>query len=56
MTQKSYTEAELIEGFNLPCSSILDFSTNTSVSASLSDILLYHTLFTDTTIPTICLI
>ena len=25
MTQKSYTEAELIEGFNLPCSSIFDF-------------------------------
>ena len=25
MTQKSYTEAELIESFNLPCGSILDF-------------------------------
>lgn len=56
MTQKSYTEAELIEGFNLPVVVFLTFSTNTSVSASLSDILLYHTLFTDTTILNICLI
>lgn len=54
MTQKSYTEAELIEVLIFPVVIFLTFSTNMSVSVSLLGILLYLTLFTDITILNIC--